>query len=171
MRKLPQRRSWRVGCPSTTGPKAARDALAAELRCFYIPFVEEVVSLLLEIKKADREAHRVNEAAPRDGTTGMYLRSVEEAARGPCGHNTIMKDLRLPDWEGSAAPAWPPPFNPGLIAAIAPSDRCRHSAEWWPVKEEEAKAQRERQEREIAEQEAKALENYHGPRWWEGKRA
>jgi hypothetical protein len=39
------------------------------------------------------------------------------------------------------------------------------------VKEEEAKAQRERQEREAAEREAKALENYHGPRWWAGERA
>jgi hypothetical protein len=32
---------------------------------------------------------------------------------------------------------------------------------------EEARALRKRQEREAAEQEAKALENYHGSRWWE----
>ena len=137
--------------PQHEAAKAARDALAAKLHSLYIPSVEEFVPLLLEIEQADREARRVNEAVPRDGTTGMYLRSVEEAARGPCERNTIMKDLRLPAWEGSAAPAWPPPFNPGLIAAIAPSDRRRHSAEWWKVKEEEARAQRERQEREIAE--------------------
>jgi hypothetical protein len=29
------------------------------------------------------------------------------------------------------------------------------------------RALRKRQEREAAEQEAKALENYHGPRWWD----
>jgi hypothetical protein len=43
--------------------------------------------------------------------------------------------------------------------------------DWWRVKEEEARAVRERQEREAAEQEAKARENCHGPRWWEGERA
>jgi len=39
------------------------------------------------------------------------------------------------------------------------------------VKEEEARAVRERRERKIAERETKALENYHGPRWWAGERA
>ena len=126
--------------PQHEAAKALRDALAAKLQSLYLPFVEEVVPLLLEIEKVDREAHRVNEAAPRDGTTGMYLRSVEEAARGPCERNTIMKDLRLPAWEGSAAPAWPPPFNPGLIAAMASGDPRRYSGDWWQVKEEEARA-------------------------------
>jgi hypothetical protein len=37
--------------------------------------------------------------------------------------------------------------------------------------DEEQRAVRERPEREAAEREAKALENYHGPRWWEGERA
>lgn len=31
-------------------------------------------------------------------------------------------------------------------------------------------ALREAEARETAEREAKALENYHGPRWWEGER-
>jgi hypothetical protein len=62
--------------------------------------------------------------------------------------------------------AWPPPrqFDPALFAPV-PFDR-RYSAEWWKVKEEEARAERERQERETSEREAKALKNYHGPRWW-----
>jgi hypothetical protein len=49
-------------------------------------------------------------------------------------------------------------------------DPRRHSSEWWKVKEEEARALRERQEREEKEREDKALENYHGPRWWEAAR-
>jgi hypothetical protein len=59
-----------------------------------------------------------------------------------------------------------------LVAALfasLPADR-RYSGDWWQVKEEEAQALRERQERKAAEQEAKALENYHGPRWWENQR-
>jgi hypothetical protein len=42
---------------------------------------------------------------------------------------------------------------------------------WWQVKEEEARALRERQEREASEQEAKPRENWRGPRWWAGERA
>ena len=47
--------------------------------------------------------------------------------------------------------AWPPPrqFDPALFAPV-PFDR-RYSAEWWKVKEEEARAERERQERETSE--------------------
>jgi len=62
--------------------------------------------------------------------------------------------------------AWPSPrpFNAALFAP-APYDP-RYSGDWWKAKEEEARAMRERHEREAAEQEAKALENYHGPRWW-----
>jgi hypothetical protein len=37
--------------------------------------------------------------------------------------------------------------------------------------EAETAALREQREREDAEREAKALANYHGPRWWEGERA
>ena len=54
-----------------------------ELRDCYIPFINEFVPLLLEVKEADAEVRRVNAAAPRDGATGMHLHSVEEEARGP----------------------------------------------------------------------------------------
>jgi hypothetical protein len=53
----------------------------------------------------------------------------------------------------------------------APGDPRRYSGDWWQVKEDEARALHERHEREAAEQEAKALESYHGPRWWEGAHA
>lgn len=35
------------------------------------------------------------------------------------------------------------------------------------MKQEQAQAAAERAAREEKEREAKALENYHGPRWWE----
>jgi hypothetical protein len=39
------------------------------------------------------------------------------------------------------------------------------------VKEEQAREAAERMAREEKEQEQKALENWHGPRWWERGRA
>jgi hypothetical protein len=41
---------------------------------------------------------------------------------------------------------------------------------WWEVKQEQEQAAAERSAREKKEQEAMALENYHGPRWWEKER-
>ena len=50
-------------------------------------------------------------------------------------------------------------------------DLRRYSGNWHAAIEKEQRASRERLEREAAEQEAKARENWHGPRWWEGERA
>ena len=50
-------------------------------------------------------------------------------------------------------------------------DRRLYTGEWWKVREEQEAAERAKRKREAAEQEAKALENYHGPRWWEKERA
>jgi hypothetical protein len=75
---------------------------------------------------------------------------------------------------GETAPkmAWPPPQIPlGVFTAQSMAPAAHPSGEWWQVKEEEARALRERQEREAAEQEAKAREDWRGPRWWEGGRA
>jgi hypothetical protein len=162
--------------PRQEAVKARRDALAAELRDRYIPFVNEFVSLLLEIEEADREVRSVNEAAPRDGATGMYLYSVEEEARGPDysggSWRSILKDLRLPSWERSSVPLWPPhrPIDPALFTPGLGDPRL-YTGDWWQVWQERATAQQEQEAREAAEREAKALENYHGPRWWEGERA
>jgi len=77
----------------------------------------------------------------------------------------------LPAFEPGQLPAWPPPqpFDAARFAPV-PFDR-RYSAEWGLVWEEEARAARERQEREEAEREAKAIESQHGPVWWKSKRA
>jgi hypothetical protein len=81
--------------------------------------------------------------------------------------------VQLPEFERSEMMAWPPRTTPLalLVAPPASGDPRRYSGDWWQVKEEEARAQRERQEHETAEQEAKARANWHGPRWWEGERA
>jgi hypothetical protein len=67
---------------------------------------------------------------------------------------------------------WPPnrPIDPALFTPVA-VDRRRFSDRWWEVQQEEAQVLREQEAREAAEREAKARENYHGPRWWEGERA
>ncbi len=46
-----------------------------------------------------------------------------------------------------------------------------HTERWCQPKQEQAQAAAERAALEEKEQEAKALENYHGPRWWERKGA
>jgi hypothetical protein len=58
-----------------------------------------------------------------------------------------------------------------LITPVAVGDPRRYTGNWWQVLQEEALALREQEAREAAEREAKALENYHGPRWWKGERA
>jgi len=130
--------------------------------------------LLLEIQKADAEVRRVNAAAPRDALTGPYLRSVEEEARGHSSGNayTIMRNLRPPAWRTGKLPVWPPhrPMALALMPPIPGGDRRRYTGDWWKVKEDEARATQERQAREAAEREAKAGENWHGPRWWERER-
>jgi hypothetical protein len=104
------------------------------------------------------------------------LPGAERKARSLDAFNSstpsIAEKLQLPSWEDRAKMLWPlpRPFDPAWVAPL-PADRRRYSDYWWQVKEEEARAVRERQEREEKEREAKALEDYHGPRWWEGKRA
>jgi hypothetical protein len=152
--------------PQHDAAKARRDELASRQRRLYLEFVDQFVPLLDEIEQADREIRRVNEALPNEGATGLYLHSVEEEARG--GTN-LMKDLRLPAWQVGAAAMWPRPFNPALFVPVL-ADR-RYSADWGVAAEEGARALRERQERETAEQEAKARADWRGPRWWLGERA
>jgi hypothetical protein len=105
------------------------------------------------------------------------LLGVELTARGlgdfTAADPSIARGVQLPDFERSEMMVWPPRTTP-LVLLVAPpasGDSRRYSGDWWQVKEEEARAQRERQEREIAEQEAKARADWHGLRWWEGERA
>jgi hypothetical protein len=153
--------------PQHDAAKARCDELAQRLRDIYVEFVDEFMPLVTEIEDADREIRRVNEALPNEGATGLYLRSVAEA----CGGNNLLKDLRLPAWQAGAAPLWPRQFNPALIAPVVAGDPRQSSGDWWRIKEEEARALRERQEREAADEQAKARANWRGPRWWLGERA
>jgi hypothetical protein len=99
--------------PRHEAAKTRRDALAAKLRDLYVPFINGLVPLLLEVEEADAEVRRVNAEAPRDGITGMYLCSVEEEARGgeivKLHSLLIMRDLKLPGWEPSSMPVWRKP--------------------------------------------------------------
>jgi hypothetical protein len=114
------------------------------LRDLYLPFVEAIVPLLLNIEKADLEIRQVNLAAPAKAKLGGYLlRSVEEEARGPSAlqlrHLQILKDLRLPNWDGGELPVWPPhrPPNPAVIAPMLGGDHRLSTDRWWEVKQEQ----------------------------------
>jgi hypothetical protein len=146
-----------------------RNELAQEFAATYPRLVGQLVDLFSRAEAVDKEVSRVNGSAPAG--VRRRLAEVELAARDLESFSTtdpsIAKAVQLPDWGDSAKMAWPPP-RPFVTAWFAPAavDR-RYSAEWWKGAEEEARALCERQKREAAEQEAKALENYHGPRWWE----
>jgi len=148
-----------------------RDALAAELAEAYPAFVGKIADLLTRIAANDAEIARLHQGRP----TGVarHLAGAELVARGLDGFTTaapsIATELRLPAFEPGQRPAWPPPkpFNPSWFAPVPYNPR--YSADWGLVQEEEARAQRERQEREEAERLAKALAG-PGPHWWAGKR-
>jgi hypothetical protein len=88
--------------------KAKQAALAQELEALYRPFQAMMVALLYRIEDVDREACRVNDLQPATlHGDGHLLGNTELVARAP-GGLSIVKDLKLPDWEGNSIPAWPP---------------------------------------------------------------
>ena len=94
--------------PSYEAVKAKQSALADELERVYRPFQETIVPLLQQIEEADSEAHRVNRSKPlaengRPYGDDRHLCDTEQVVRGGM---SIVKDLKLPAWEGGAA--WPP---------------------------------------------------------------
>jgi len=163
---------WHADCDEAA---IVRDKLAAELQEFYAPVAERLADLMSRIATCDEEVTRIGGNAPSGER--RRLAKVELAARNLASFTravpSIVDTLCLPPWS-PGAPEWPMarPFNATIAAACAPRpfDR-RYSPDWWQVKEEEARALREQQERDAAEREAKALENYRGPRWWERERA
>jgi hypothetical protein len=146
-----------------------RDALAAELRELYPKLASTIAELFVRVDVADREISEVNQASPPG--LGLHLREVELEARDIDRFTTaapsIANGLRLPVFDVGQELLWPQrrAFDPDWLAP-APYDR-RYSADWWRVKQEAASAKEEQDKHEAAEREAKALENYHGPRWWE----
>jgi hypothetical protein len=149
--------------PSYDAVKAKQAALADELERLYRPFQETIVPLLQQIEEADDEAHRVNHTKPMDANgrpfgDGRHLCDTEQVARGGM---SIVKDLKLPAWEGGAAwpphrPCWglqltasmgkipAPPITPDQIAARDAAQREESER----VIADYAARQRERQERE-----------------------
>jgi hypothetical protein len=96
--------------PQYEAAKAQRDALAEKLREVYVPFINEFLTLGLEIENADAEVRRVNAAKPDEGASGKLLVSVEEHARGR-RHTNRLGSRSHSDGKGRrpyprGAPAW-----------------------------------------------------------------
>jgi hypothetical protein len=107
--------------------KARQAALAQELEALYRPFQAIMVELLHRIEDVDEEARRVNDAKPfTSNGDGRLLGNTESVARAPAGLS-IVKDLKLPAWEGNSIPAWPP--QQLLPLQIAASMGSRSAAE------------------------------------------
>jgi hypothetical protein len=151
--------------------KIERDALAAKLRAVYPEFETKISGLFARIAANDEQLSRRHQARPAG--FGLHLRGAELEARGMEGFTryqpSIAATLKLPAFEPGERLAWPPPQRPTNPASLAPmamgEDKRLCSAEWWKVKEEQAQAAAERVAREEKEQEAKALESHHEPRW------
>jgi hypothetical protein len=150
--------------------KVKHDALAAEFREVYRQAMAKLVDLLTRMTACDRACYRVNASAPAGEP--RRLAGAELAARGlerfTVADPSIVRELKLPDFERSDRMAWPPPqtFDSALISPLSASRR--YSADWGLAAEEEARASQERQER--AEQEAEARTVWRGPKWWMGER-
>jgi hypothetical protein len=142
--------------------KVERDALAAELRELYPEFETKITDLLARIAENDGKLSRLHQARP-SGVV-LHLRGAELEARSLGGFTrsepSIAATLKLPTFEPGERLAWP----------VVLGDPRLYTGDWWKVKEEQAQAAAERAALEEREREAKALANYHGPRWWEGGR-
>jgi len=141
---------------------------ADEFREVYPPCAMKIADLFTRMAAFDEKLSGLHSARPA-GVSG-HLPGAELTARGLDAFTrdqpSITKTAQFPEFANSAQMAWPPKkaVDPSLFAPV-PYDR-RYTGDWWQVKEEEAQALREQEARETAEREAKALENYHGPRWW-----
>jgi hypothetical protein len=76
---------------------------------------------------------------------------------------SLIDEVKLPAFEPGQPQAWPPPrkFDPSVFAPV-PHNR-HYSAEWGVAAEEQARATRERHEREAAEEAARAAQRGD---WW-----
>jgi hypothetical protein len=164
------RAAWNADCDAV---EVERDALAVEFREVYQPAKTKFVDLFSRMAANDREVQRIAASAPageprRLANAELVARNMESFT---IAKPSIVKDLRLPDFEHSERMAWPPPqaLDSALFSAVPASPR--YSADWALAAQEDARAARERQEREAAEREVEARTNWRGPRWWKGERA
>ena len=96
----------RDGSPTTSGSKAVRDALAAEMREVYPAAVAQLVDLFQRMAECDRECSRINGSAPYG--EHRRLLDVELTARGVEGllqpDVWIAEELRLPTFPARHRP-------------------------------------------------------------------
>jgi hypothetical protein len=155
--------------------EAASDELATQMNGVYAAFVEQFTELMSRVAACDQQVAKINIGAPSGESRRLRVVELQgrKLDRFTRAVPSITDDLKLPPWQPGGQ-EWPVrvPFSAAMAAAIAPRpfDR-RFSPDWWQVKQEEEARVREQQVREAAEREAKALENYRGPRWWEKERA
>ncbi len=149
--------------------KVERDALANEMRELYPLLQTKVSDLLARIAANDEKLSRLHQARPSG--VALHLRGAELEARDLQAFTryepSIAATLKLPTFEPGERLAWPPPQPTSFAPVVIGGDRRLYTGDWWKVKQEEAQTAAERAAREEKEREAKALENYHGLRWWE----
>ena len=145
--------------------KANRDELAAELRELYPPVAAKIADLFSRLRAFDAELSRLHQARPAG--VSEHLLSPELVARGiesfTINSRSLIDEVKLPAFEPGQSQVWPPPrqFDPSVFALV-PHGR-RYSADWGLAAEEQARAMRERHEREINEEAARAAQRAAGP--------
>lgn len=153
--------------------KVERDALAAELRELYPEFETKITDVFVRIAANDAELSRLHLVRPSG--VSLHLLGAELTARGlECftrSEPSIAATLKLPTFGAGERLAWPPPQPASFAPVLIGGDPRLYTDRWWEPKQEQERAAAERMAREEKEQEQKALENYHGPRWWESGRA
>ena len=145
--------------------KAKRDELAVELREVYPPFTAKIANLFSRLRAFDAELSRLHQARPA-GSSEHLLRP-ELIARGiesfTINSRSLIDEVTLPAFEPGQPQVWPPPrkLDPSSFAPV-PHDR-RYSADWGVATEEQARAIRQRHERETNEETARAAQRGD---WW-----
>jgi hypothetical protein len=144
--------------------KADRDAVNAKFKTTFTKFVAEIIPQMVHIEEVQREASRVAAAKPTRAREangdGRWL------ANGPEDQviQTIMKNLKLPDWEKPNTEAWPRPtnyFSPSIVP-ILPNP----GANWHEVLAEEnarRRADDEKRAEALHEEEARVRND---PKLW-----
>jgi hypothetical protein len=148
--------------------------VAAQLRLLYPEFETKITDLFARIAHNDEKLSRLHQACPSSGV-GLHLSGAELEARGlECftrSEPSIAARLKLPTFEPGERLVWPPPQPASFASLLISGDPRAFTDRWWEPKQEQAQAAADRAEREEKERQAKALENYHGPRWWDSARA
>ena len=140
--------------------KPERDAANAKFRTAFTAFVADIVPQMLRLEQINAETSRVSAAKPtraREATNDdRWL------ALGPEDQviQTIMQNLKLPDWEKPNALAWPQPTN-YFSTSIVPIFQ-NPGASWHEVLAEEnarRRAEDEKRAEELAQEGGRVRNN------------